>query len=91
MVRRHLNPTALGTDDIATSGQLLAPLGPIYLRRIDNFQVGGCELIGEEDQVVARPAGVGRDDTVETQKRGRVADCLRGSVENLTLSIGIDA
>ena len=41
------------TPEAGISLQLLPPFGPIDFRRLDDFQVDECDLIGEQDQVVA--------------------------------------
>jgi hypothetical protein len=36
-----------------TSLQLLPPFGPVDFPRLDDLQIGGRDLIGEQDQIVA--------------------------------------
>src|ERR1700731_51555 len=71
--------------------QLLSPIGPIDFRRLDDLQSRGRDLIGEQDQIVARPAGVGGDDAVEAEEISRVADRLSRRVEDLAVSVCLDA
>src|SRR5260370_42373922 len=73
-----------------SSLQLFSPIGPIDFRGLDELKIGWRDLIGEQDQIVARPAGVRGDDAIEPEEIRRITDRLSGLVQDLAVSGGID-
>jgi len=70
--------------------QLLSPFVPVDRSRIDDFEVGGINPVGEQDEIVACPARIRRNDAVKAKEISRIPDRLGSSVKDLAVPGWLD-